>query len=94
MKVTDNVAVNVCVGVRVGGPGVVVEVDVSEAVGNVANGAFCVNLAITVCAADVLMEDMSGVAMPGNAQAIAANNGIKTDNEIRSDIDMLHPLAF
>ena len=94
MKVTESVAVNVCVGVRLGGSGVLVGVGVSEAAGNVAKGAFRVNPAITVCAADVLMEVMSGVAMPGNAQAIAANNGIKTDNEIRLDIAMLYPLAF
>ena len=102
VKVTDNVAVNVCVGIKVGGSGVLVEVDVSKAVGSVANTAFCVNPAITVCAAEVLMEGMSGVVMPGNAQAIAVNNEIKIDNEIRLDIDMhnpffgflVHPLRF
>jgi hypothetical protein len=71
-----------------------VEAGVSKVAGNDASGAFCVSPAITVCAADVLMRAVSGVATPGNAQAIAASSGIKTDNTSRSDIDMLHPLVF
>jgi hypothetical protein len=42
----------------------------------------------------VLIEVMSGVVMPSNTQAIVVSNENKTDNVIRLDIDMLHPLAF
>ena len=75
VAVETNVGVSDCVGVNVGGSGVNVAVGVASNVGNkVFCGAFCVSPAITVCATAVLMIPVSGVVIPGAAQAILAIN--------------------
>ncbi|MCQ3938353.1 MAG: hypothetical protein DPW18_15090 [Chloroflexi bacterium] len=84
VAVKGRVGVNVCVGVRVGGPGVNVEtrVEVSSKTGEGVSGdAPCVNPAITVCAAAVLTAPASGMVKPGNEHASPMDRTTKTRKE-------------
>ena len=80
IRVDVGLAVSVGVAVTVGGSGVAGD-RVSEGAANVGEesgwSALCVSPAITVCAAAVLMEPVSGVEKAGTAQArLAINNAM------------------
>jgi len=85
------VAVNVCVGVKVGGSGVNVNVGSCKVGDKVTDKTAWVNPAITVCAAEVLMAPGSCRSMVGKAQAKTTIDKVMIVKETRPGRNIAPP---